>query len=48
MRIIKKPNDESKYPLAKCEHCGRIDEAPLDKSIQDVVCKRCGMTTDKD
>lgn len=48
MRIIKKPNDECKYTLAKCEHCGRMDEVPLDKLIENVVCKKCGMTQDKD
>lgn len=48
MRIIKQPNEESKFALAKCEHCLKMDEYTGQKPIEDTVCKHCGMTTDKD
>lgn len=48
MRIYTPANDESKYALLKCEHCGRMDEYDEKKPVEDVVCTKCGMTQDRD
>lgn len=48
MREYKTPKSYPVYGLVKCEHCNTIQEQTDDKPIQDIVCKKCGMTTDKE
>jgi hypothetical protein len=47
MRIYKKPNDESKFALLKCEHCGHMEEHDGKIKVEDVCCAKCRMHTER-
>lgn len=53
MRIAKGMVDEhgkERKNLLKCEHCGNymVIQEPLSKKVEDIVCGKCRMTTDKE